>query len=141
MTAWACPLAFSAAVVELVILDWKTAPRPAIPVAMPTWRKVELIPEAIPLRSAGTTPIAVPANGGLTSPTPAPASRKPGTSTVQLEAASMLVIVSRPIPISVSPEPSSRRTGMRTLSLPAIGATMNDTSVVGRKRSPACSGL
>ena len=69
----ACPEARSALVVPWVTLCWKTAPSPAIPVAMPTWRKVELIPDAIPLRSSGTTPIAVDASGGLTRPTPAPA--------------------------------------------------------------------
>ena len=37
---------------------WKIAPRPAMPVAMPTWRNVELIPDAIPARAGATTPIA-----------------------------------------------------------------------------------
>ena len=45
-------------------------PRPAIPVAIPIWRNVELIPLAIPARSGVTTPIAVEASGGLTRPTP-----------------------------------------------------------------------
>jgi len=40
----------SAAVVLCVTSCWKTAPRPAMPVAMPTWRKVLLMPDAIPLR-------------------------------------------------------------------------------------------
>ena len=126
----------SAAVVPWVTLCWKTAPRPAIPVAIPTWRKVELIPEAIPQRSCGTTPIAVEASGGLTRPMPAPASTKPGISTVQVEEASTVVIASRPMPDSSRPEPSSRRTGTRTLSLPAIGATMNDSRVVGQEAQP-----
>jgi hypothetical protein len=40
------------------IFDEKIAPSAAVPVAMPTWRKVELIPEAIPYRwSASTWPI------------------------------------------------------------------------------------
>ena len=39
--------------------DWKIAPSAATPVAIPTWRKVVLIPEAIPaLSPAGTTAIA-----------------------------------------------------------------------------------
>ena len=33
-----------------------SAPRVAMPRAMPTWRKVLLTPEAMPLRVAGTTP-------------------------------------------------------------------------------------
>jgi len=63
---------------------WENSePRPAMPVAMPTWRKVELMPEAIPARSGVTTPIAVEASGGLTSPTPAPATMNPGIRCVQ----------------------------------------------------------
>ena len=38
-----------------------------MPVAMPTWRKVELIPEPMPARCGGTTPTAVEASGGLMS--------------------------------------------------------------------------
>ena len=36
-----------------------------MPVAMPTWRKVELMPDAMPACRAGTTPTAVEASGGL----------------------------------------------------------------------------
>ena len=36
-----------------------------MPVAIPTWRKVLLMPEAMPLRAGGTTPIAVEASGGV----------------------------------------------------------------------------
>ena len=45
--------------------DWKIAPSPAMPVAMPTWRKVLLMPEAMPLRRGRTTPTAVEASGGF----------------------------------------------------------------------------
>jgi hypothetical protein len=44
-----------------------------MPVAMPTWRKVELMPEAMPACRGGTTPTAVDASGGFTRPTPTPA--------------------------------------------------------------------
>ena len=54
-----------------------------MPVAMPTWRNVVLMPDAMPLRCGGTTPTAVEASGGLTRPTPTPATRKPGSSAVQ----------------------------------------------------------
>ncbi len=60
---------------------------------------------------------------------------------VQCELASMVVIASRPTPTSTRPDPSSRRTGTRTLSLPAMGATAKESRVVGRKRSPASIGL
>ena len=53
-----------------------------MPVAMPTWRKVLLIPEPIPLRARRTTPTAVWASAGLTMPMPTPASMKPGSSAV-----------------------------------------------------------
>ena len=55
----------------------KIEPRAAIPVAMPTCRKVEFTPLAIPARSTGTTPTAVDANGGLISPIPTPATGWP----------------------------------------------------------------
>ena len=38
--------------------DWKIEPSPAMPVAIPTCRKVLLAPEAMPLRSGGTTEMA-----------------------------------------------------------------------------------
>ena len=39
-----------------------------------------------------------------------------------------------------SPPPISSRTGTCAVSFPEIGATKNASSVIGRKRSPACSG-
>ena len=56
-----------------------------MPVAIPTWRKVLLMPEAMPLREWCTTPMAVEASGGLIIPMPAPASTKPGIRVVQPE--------------------------------------------------------
>ena len=100
----------------------KIAPSPAIPVAIPTWRKVLLIPIAIPLRCGGTTPIAVAASAGLTNPTPAPARRNPASNAVQCEVAFRPRIRSsapaRPAPV---PVPSSRRTGTRAVSRPEAG--------------------
>ena len=55
-----------------------------MPVAMPTWRNVLLMPDAMPLRRGATTPIAVEASGGLTMPIPTPATRKPGSSAVHV---------------------------------------------------------
>ena len=45
----------------------KTAPSAAVPVAMPTCRNVELMPEAMPARCGSTTLIAAVASAGLTS--------------------------------------------------------------------------
>ena len=75
----------SAVVSRLVIWLWKTAPRPAIPVAIPTWRNVELMPDAMPERAGATTPIAAFAIDGLIMPTPTPATMKPGSSAVHSE--------------------------------------------------------
>ena len=55
-----------------------TAPRPAMPVAMPTWRKVLDDPVAMPLRSGGTTDTEAEASTGLVIPTPMPASDEAG---------------------------------------------------------------
>ena len=63
---------------RLATLDWNTAPSAATPVAIPTWRKVVLMPEPIPACAGGTTPIAVEPIPGLVSPIPTPATRKPG---------------------------------------------------------------
>ena len=43
-----------------------------MPVAMPTWRNVLLMPEAAPLRRGSTTPIAAVASAGLSHPDAGP---------------------------------------------------------------------
>src|SRR3954454_18572110 len=48
-------------------------------------RQVLLIPEAMPVRAGSTTRKAAPAIVGFASPTPIPATMKPGSRTVQLE--------------------------------------------------------
>src|SRR5918994_2889577 len=119
--------------------DWKIAPRAATPVAIPTWRKVLLIPDAIPARNGATTPIAVEAIAGLVSPMPTPATRKPGSSVVQSSPTSIPRISSRPTPTSIRPRPSRIRAGIRPDSFPAIGATKKESRVMGRNRTPASS--
>ena len=59
---------------------WKIAPSAAMPVAIPTWRNVLLIPDAIPARCGSTTLTAVEASGALTRPIPIPPTMKPGMS-------------------------------------------------------------
>ncbi len=66
---------------------WKIAPSDATPVAIPTWRNVLLIPDAIPERFAGTTLTAVDASAGLTIPIPTPPTMKPASRCVQVESA------------------------------------------------------
>src|SRR4051812_16998967 len=67
----------------------KIAPQTATPTATPTWRKVSLMPAAMPLRSLGTTLRATSATTGLSRPTPMPATRKPGSSVVQVSPGSI----------------------------------------------------
>jgi len=58
--------------------ETKIEPRAAMPVAMPIWRNVALVPDAMPAWCGGTTPMAVEASGGLTMPEPSPAMMNPG---------------------------------------------------------------
>ena len=62
-----------------------SAPQAAIPTAIPTWRKVSLIPDAIPLCSFGTTLSATSAITGFSRPTPTPATMKPSSRVVHSE--------------------------------------------------------
>ena len=64
---------------------WKIAPSAAMPVAIPTWRNVLLMPEAIPARRGSTTLTDVEASGALTSPIPMPPTMKPARSVVHVE--------------------------------------------------------
>ena len=118
---------------------WKIAPQAAIPVAIPTWRNVELMPEAMPERRGSTTPIAAVASAGLTNPMPPPAIMKPASSAVQSSPASRPPISSRPVPTSASPPPMNQRTPTRSASCREIGATTNESSVTGMKRRPDSS--
>lgn len=103
--------------------SWENSvPSRAMPVAMPTWRKVELMPEAMPACCGGTTPTAVEASGGFTRPTPTPATIIPGMRWVQVEPALSPRISSRLTPMMIRPGPISSRTGTREESLPATVA-------------------
>ena len=84
----------------------KTAPSPAMPVEMPTWRNVLDEPDAMPLRSGGTTDTVAEASTGLVMPTPMPAVMNPGSRTVHDEVASTWLISSHPTATRNSPSPS-----------------------------------
>ncbi len=66
-------------IIELETSVARMLPSAATPVAIPIWRNVELIPEAIPARAGSTTPTAVDASGTLTRPQPTPATIIPGS--------------------------------------------------------------
>ena len=118
----------------------RIAPSTAIPVAIPTWRKVLLIPDAIPAFCGGTTLTAVEASGGFTSPIPIPPTMNPGSSVVQLELGVIPWMRRSASPTTAIPPPSRNRTGIRTDSRPATGETKNASSESGRKRTPASIG-
>ena len=112
-----------------------------MPVAMPIWRKVELAPDPMPLRSTGTTATDDDASTGLTIPMPAPASRNPGRSCVQPDPG-VVVAINRS-PSATRPESdgsSGNGSGLLTVRRPAMGATKNDITVIGRNRTPAANG-
>ncbi len=114
-------------------------PSAATPVAMPTWRNVELMPDAMPARWGATTPTAVDASGGLMRPAPAPDTIRPGSRCVQLWPGSTPRINSRPTPTSTKPGAISQRTGTTDDSRPAIAATTKIAPLSGRNRRPVCS--
>ena len=98
-----------------------------MPVAIPTWRNVLLMPDAIPARRGSTTLTDVEASGALTSPIPMPPTMKPASSVVQVEPRVIPCMSSSATPITASPPPSRILTGIRVDSRPAIGATTNET--------------
>ena len=121
------------------IAEVKMVPSAAMPVAMPTCRKVELAPEAIPAWCGGTTPIAVEASGGFTSPEPNPETMNPGIRCVHDDVPLRPVMRISPMPTTSRPGPTSQRAGTRSLSRPAIVAVTSWARLMTASRSPASS--
>ena len=108
-----------------------------MPAAMPIWRNVELTPDAMPAFCGGTTPIAVEASGGLTSPPPNPDTMNPGIRCVQsLVPVSPPMMIS-PTPTSTRPGPMSQRAGTRSLTRPATTAVTSWAPLMMASRRPA----
>ena len=107
-----------------------------MPVAMPTWRKVELTPLAMPERSTGTTPTAVEASGGLIMPIARPLTIMPGIRWVQPESGLRPRSSSSPTPSSRKPGAISHRTGIRSVIRPATTAATKEAAERKRKRTP-----
>ena len=118
----------------------KMDPSAAMATASPTWRKVELTPDAMPTRLGATTPTAVEASGGLTSSAPTPETRSPGSRWVHELAAVTPVMSNRPIPTSASPGPMSQRVGTRSLSRPLGAVATKRAPVEASSRRPVSSG-
>ena len=117
----------------------KIEPRAAMPVAMPTWRKVELTPDAIPERSGATTPTAVEASGVLIMPMPMPATISPGIRCVHSDCsvlAAMPPIRKRPAEVRKKPGAISHLVGTWLVSRPARIAATNAIPDRKRNRTP-----
>lgn len=114
----------------------KIEPSAATPAAIPTWRKVELMPEAMPERRGSTTPTATAASGVLNRPAPTPATISPGTRWVQPEEAEIPRISRRPIPTRMNPGPMESRAGTLELSRPAMPALRKIAPLRTSSRSP-----
>ena len=121
--------------------DWKIAPREATPVAIPTWRKVVLIPEPIPAFSTGTTAIAAWPMPGLVDADPDAGEEEARRAAPRRPSRRRAPCISNsPTPTRPRPTPSRTRIGTRLESEPAIGEAMKERTVSGRKRRPASSG-
>jgi hypothetical protein len=129
------------AVIREVTALPKIEPSPAIPVAVPTWRKVELIPEATPALRGWTTPTAVLASGGLTIPMPMPVRMKPRIRWVQPVEAPIPAISHRPSPTSNMPGPIRSFTGILVVSRPVMLAVTRMAPEIIARRKPAPSAL
>ena len=138
---WSARLAAGVLASALVMpsVTWwaKIEPSAAMPVAMPTWRKVEFTPEAMPARSGRTTPTAVEASGTLISPMPRPATISPGIRCVHSESTVMPRISHSPSAATKKPGAISHLVGTWLVSRPATIAATNDMPERNRKRTPA----
>ena len=115
----------------------KIEPSAAMPVAIPTCRKVELTPEAMPERSGVTTPTAVEASGTLIRPMPRPATTRPGIRWVQPSVGVMPMSSSSPTPSTAKPGAISHFVGTWLVSRPAAVAATNEAAERNRNRRPA----
>ena len=107
-----------------------------MPTAIPSWRKVLLIPEASPTWSAESTPTIAAASAGLMIPIASPPTTKPGSRCVHEDVVSRPRISHSAIAIRASPVTSGARSPMRPVSRPETGATTSSTSVSGSSRRP-----
>jgi hypothetical protein len=102
--------------------------------------EVFIRPDASPLSSSFTPPVAAMVSGTFenmkpVSPTTMPVStkRRPSVSDIS-------VISSTPAPSSMRPRVATGRTPKRVTSRPATSAAGTDETVMGAKRRPAASG-
>ena len=106
----------------------KIEPSAAMPVAMPTWRKVEFTPLAMPARATGTTPTAVDASGGLIIPIPTPGHDQAGDQVGPRGVVADAVEEQQPDPEDQEARRDQPLTGTRSVSRPAIAAAKNEAT-------------
>src|SRR3954453_20786774 len=122
-------------------LALKTLASTATPRTPPTSRIAFVAPEALPASLGATDPSTALAAGANTSAMPVPASTN-GTISAEYAVVGSVTIRSHVIAIEWSARPLaiSGRDPMRSLRMPAIGATKIGIAVHGSVRSPASSG-
>ena len=104
-----------------------------MPVAMPAWRKVLLMPEAMPLRAARRRRRRSWRAGGWRGRPPMPPTMKPASRAVQ-STLGWPRMSSRPMPDKREAGAEEQRAPGSRSRAPATGATRNETSETGRKR-------
>ena len=109
----------------------------AIPSAPPVCRNVLTTPEATPASCTGSDPIAVVVVGAIASPIPIPQTARPGSRSTKFDDASTRESRSSPVPRNAIPAVIGQRGPIPSVLLPAIGAIIIISSVVGRKLAPA----
>ena len=119
--------------------DAMIAPITAIPIVPPIWRAQFSTAEPTPALSTGTLLVAAAALGVMVSAMPTPpiisaGRRFQNVASTPSREKRMSCPATRIIPAVISP-----REPIRSLVLPAIGATRMIKSVIGRKAAPACT--
>src|SRR4051794_32042630 len=122
-------------------LALKTLASTATPTTPPTSRIAFVAPEALPASAGATDPSTALAAGANTSAIPVPA-RTNGTISALYATVGSLTIASQVMAIdwSASPLAISGRDPIRSLRIPATGATKIGIAVHGSVRRPASSG-
>jgi len=110
------------------------------PVARPPMRNVLLRPDAMPLRSGGTTPRPTRAMAGLAMPMPKPESSIPGMRTVQPELGPTASNAAMPAADMAMPPPSTAPGGSVLIGERKMNGTAKVRIVIGKRRSPPPSG-
>jgi hypothetical protein len=117
-----------------------SAPSAATPNVPPTMRVIDSVPDATPAFERSTAFIAAVLIGDIVKPMPAPSRMNGTTRKPKLVSTLMRDCQPSDTATSTSPIVSGVRGPIRSDKRPATGPATMITSVVGRKRTPVCSG-